>query len=83
MLSILGLEDERLRIQHAVDVNIKKHKAIFVAQEIDYVETFSRLKKFFMGLSYYSRIDNYLRELTCEFEMKDLGLMHCFLGLEV
>jgi hypothetical protein len=28
-------------------------------------------------------IDGCKRELTLEFEMRDLGLMHCFLGLEV
>ena len=28
-------------------------------------------------------IDGCKRELTSEFEMKDMDLMHCFLGLEV
>jgi hypothetical protein len=28
-------------------------------------------------------IANYKRDLALEFEMKVIGLMHCFLGLEV
>jgi len=28
-------------------------------------------------------IEDYKRNLAAEFDMKDLGLMHCFLGLEV
>ena len=34
-------------------------------------------------IGYESLIEKYMRELTHEFEMKDLGLMHYFLGLEV
>eukprot|EP00253_Pinus_taeda_P021836 PITA_21836 len=62
---------------HAIDISIEKYKAKFVSKgysqvdEIDDEDTFDHVARSFK------------KYLAREFEMKDMGLMHYFLGLEV
>eukprot|EP00253_Pinus_taeda_P014199 PITA_14199 len=86
------------KIKHGMDGSIEKYKAIFVArgffqkEEIDYENTFSLVARYTTIRSIISLAISQgneplmiqcKRELASEFEMKDLGMMHFFLGLEV
>eukprot|EP00253_Pinus_taeda_P013204 PITA_13204 len=64
-------------VKQAIDGSIDKYKAKFVAnwhsqvEGIDYEETFAHVSR------------SYKKNIAREFEMKDMGLMHYFLELEV
>eukprot|EP00253_Pinus_taeda_P005585 PITA_05585 len=71
------------KVRHATDRIIEKYKARFVAkvsypiERIDYKETFASIA------SDEQLIRSCKEDLAREFEMKDMGLIHYFLGLEV
>eukprot|EP00253_Pinus_taeda_P027804 PITA_27804 len=71
------------KVKHASDRRIEKHKAIFVAkgfsqvEEIDYEVTFATVA------SDEKSIRSCKEDLAREFEMKEMGLMHYFLRLEI
>eukprot|EP00253_Pinus_taeda_P010772 PITA_10772 len=71
------------KVKKSADGSVEKHKAGFVArgfskvEEIDYDDTFAPVA------SDEKLIKSYKEELVREFEMKDLGLMHYFIGMEV
>eukprot|EP00253_Pinus_taeda_P031892 PITA_31892 len=71
------------KVKQAMNRSTEKYKAKFVAkgysqvEEIDYEETFVPIA------SDEKLIRSCKEDLAREFEMKDMGLMHYFLGLEV
>eukprot|EP00253_Pinus_taeda_P009379 PITA_09379 len=71
------------KVKQAVDGSIEKYKAIFVArgysqvEGIDYEDTFAHIKSDGKMIKYCKD------DLAREFKMKDMDLMHYFLGLEV
>eukprot|EP00253_Pinus_taeda_P031111 PITA_31111 len=86
------------KVKHATDGSIEKFKAKFVArgffyvEGVDYKETFTPVARYTSIHSIISiaaemgverLIDHYKRDLAAGFEMKDIGLIHYFLGLEM
>eukprot|EP00253_Pinus_taeda_P015286 PITA_15286 len=76
--SIVGLR-WIFKVKHGTNGSIEKYKAIFVSkgyfqvEGIEYEESFSPV----------ARSLSFKEDLAREFELKDMGFMHYFIGLEV
>eukprot|EP00253_Pinus_taeda_P031568 PITA_31568 len=71
------------KVKHATDGSIEKYKAKFVAKGYYQVEGIYYDENFSHVVSDEKLIKSCKEDLAREFEMKDMGLMHYFLTLQV
>eukprot|EP00253_Pinus_taeda_P016130 PITA_16130 len=72
-----------LKVNHVVDGRIKRYKDRFVAKGFSQVEGINYEETFSPRASDEKLIRSCKKDLAREFEIKDMGLMHYFLRLEV
>eukprot|EP00253_Pinus_taeda_P010164 PITA_10164 len=71
------------KVKQVVDGSVEKHKAIFVSRGFLKVEGIDYDDTFYLVASDDQLIKYCKEDLAREFEMKEMGFMHYFLGMEV